>query len=267
MLFIDRMANLPQKISEVIDTAKRNCQERLARGDVEAARSAFDDLRETKDSIKESLLLEQHGLCAYCMQRIQRRTARIEHWRPLSKNTEEALEYANMFVVCFGGEKPEEPLEGGRQGQGKKGLCCDASKGNQEITINPSDSKQMKMICYSADDVFIYTATHDKDLERDINDVLHLNGVKKDGVLVCDTKTNLVYHRRQVYTALKGYLENLQKKECTPEKISIAIKKKIMSIENEEIYPPFAGVLLYFLRRELKRYEKLHCGAVSNPYI
>lgn len=182
MLFIDKRANLPQEISEVINTAKRNCRERLARGDVEAARNAFDDLRETKDLIKESLLLEQHGLCAYCMQPIQGRTARIEHWRPLSKNTEEALEYANMFAVCFGGEKLEEPIEGGRQGQGKKVLCCDASKGNREIMINPSDSRQMMTICYSNDDVFIYTSTSDEKLEKDINDVLQLNGVRKDGV-------------------------------------------------------------------------------------
>ena len=33
--------------------------------------------------------------------------------------------------------------------------------------------------------------------------------------------------------------------------VVIAIKRKIMSIENAEKYPPFAGVLLYFLRREL----------------
>ena len=43
----------------------------------------------------------------------------------------------------------------------------------------------------------------------------------------------------------------------TPEEIVIAIKKKIMSIENAEKYPPFAGVLLYFLRRELNGMKEM----------
>lgn len=37
-----------------------------------------------------------------------------------------------------------------------------------------------------------------------------------------------------------------------------------MSLENAEIYPPFAGVLLYFLRRELKRYEGGNLSYVIN---
>ena len=79
MLYIVKKTSIPQKISDDINTTKENCKERLKNGDVKAARNAFDDLRETKNSIKECLIQEQHGLCAYCMQPIQIKSARIEH--------------------------------------------------------------------------------------------------------------------------------------------------------------------------------------------
>lgn len=253
MLYIKKETELSQEIIDVIDTSKAEFRKRLASGDSKASRKAFEDLRAKKILIKSSLLQEQHGLCAYCMKSIQG-AARIEHWKPLSSNTEDTLEYANMFAVCDGGEKSEEPLEEWPQGRGKSGLCCDASKRDRLITLHPCDKEQMSKICYSDEDVFLYSNPRDEILEGDIN-VLHLNGVIRDGQFYCDTKTNLVYHRRQVYQSLKSYLGNLKEQIETPEEIVIAIKKKIMSIENAEKYPPFAGVLLYFLRRELKRYE------------
>jgi len=246
-----KKTSIPQKILDDLNTAKENCKERLKNGDVKATRNAFDDLRETKETIKECLIQEQHGLCAYCMQPIQIKSTKIEHWKPLSKNTEDALDYENMLGVCYGGEKSENPLEI-RDEKDRRVLCCDASKGNQEIKIDPHNQLHIEKIKYDEEDLFIYTEPYDELLEKDINNILHLNGQIRDGKLYSDTRTNLIYHRREAYNSYKICIENLRQKYKTQE-LYRAIKNKIRSIENSEIYPPFAGVILYFLKRELKK--------------
>ena len=104
-----------------------------------------------------------------------------------------------MLAVCYRGEISEESREEWPQGRGKSGLCCDASKRDRALTLRPY-----------GEDVFIYTNPSDEALERDIN-VLNLNGVIRDGQFFRYTKTNLIYHRRQVYQSFKNYLENLKK--------------------------------------------------------
>lgn len=257
MLYIKKKAEdeLNQKIIEALNAAKIDCKERQEAGDVKAARYAFDHLR-VKEDIKESLLQEQHGLCAYCMQEITPSSARIEHWKPLSKNTEDALEYSNMFAVCYGGEHAEEPSEEFAQGKGRKGLCCDASKGDHDITLNPCNYSHMVRICYSDEDVFMSTQPRDETLNRDINDVLHLNGIIRDGQLLYDTKTNLVHNRREVYRSFRAYIDDLEEK-YTPDEVSLRIKERIKSLETSETYVAFVGVILYFLKRELKKYRNI----------
>ncbi len=51
-------------------------------------------------------------------------------------------------------------------------------------------------------------------------------------------------------------MENLRQVYETQSELYIALQKKIASIENAEIYTPFAGVLLYFLKRDLRLYER-----------
>lgn len=252
MLYIRKKTEIPQEVTDVLNTARENCKERLKNNDVKAARNAFDDLRETKILIKNCLIQEQHGLCAYCMQTIQDKS-RIEHWKPLSKNTEDSLDYENMFGVCYGGEKSEEPIETSNE-KDKRVLCCDASKVDKNITIDPRNQNHIEKIRYDEEDLFIYTEPYDEQLEKDINDILHLNGQIRDGKMYSDTRTNLIYHRREAYKSYQNYIENLRKKYKLHE-LRQAIQNKITSIENAEIYPPFAGVILYFLKRDLKRYR------------
>lgn len=70
-----------------------------------AIREQFDLL--PKEEIRKCLLKEQHYLCAYCMKRIENegKHTTIEHWHPLSKYKDEALDYANMLGVCDGGKR------------------------------------------------------------------------------------------------------------------------------------------------------------------
>ena len=67
--------------------------------DTKSIRQCFDKL--PKEQIRKNLLQEQHYLCAYCMKRIDDNPlyTTIEHWLPLSKNKDRALDYSNM-VGC-----------------------------------------------------------------------------------------------------------------------------------------------------------------------
>ena len=197
------------------------------------------------EMIRRGLLEEQSGLCAYCMRRIENngRTTRIEHWYPLSKDKDRALDYGNMLAVCDGGAN--------YQGWEKKVLCCDAFKGDdEELTISPLNAQQMKKIIYDKNG-HIKTKPYDAVLEKDINDSLRLNGLWKNKKFVADTSTGLVKGRRDTYQQYERFIRKLDHNgKCS----SAQVKKKIDEIQTAEQKPEFAGVWLYFLN---KKYHSL----------
>lgn len=217
----------------------------LIEGDTTAVRGFFDQL--PKDSIRNALLKEQKGLCAYCMRRLEPDGfhTQIEHWTPLSRDKDLALAYSNMLGVCDGGKSYD-----GRQ----KVLSCDASKSNEaEITINPQDLVQMRQIAYLRDGT-IYTISRDEKLERDLNEVLKLNG-KLDckGHRIADTATCLVKNRKDAYEQGRQWIQMLDRaKKCT----SAVIEKKIKEITDAPQMPEYAGVFLFVLKKKQRQLEK-----------
>ena len=161
MIYIQKLQP-SQDILDNLNEAKRNFKIQSS----EDAKIAFDSL--AKDLIRESLIKEQHGLCAYCMRRIiiegrdKVPTVTIEHYQPKSEYFDLVLDYKNMLAVC----------SGGRDRNGKKNLCCDASKGDKEIKISPYNRNDMEKIRYKTDGT-IYTYPEDTDLEHDINEILN----------------------------------------------------------------------------------------------
>lgn len=131
-----------------------------------------------KDALREVLLKEQGYICCYCMQRITNELVevvtgkwqyktRIEHWAPREiYNGEEGrpdlrLNYRNLMAACDG-----------NQGRPKHLYCCDKSKDNHEITINPTQS-----ICESQ---FYFSnsgeiTSDDTDIKNDLDNILRLN--------------------------------------------------------------------------------------------
>jgi len=101
--------------------------------------ASFEDLSaNVKADIKNSLLEEQNGLCAYCMRHIEYSTMRIEHWLPQSQAKDNVLDYSNMLGVCAGviGEE----------------YCCDNFRGkagygnNGDVKYNPANrAHQLKL--------------------------------------------------------------------------------------------------------------------------
>lgn len=76
----------------------------------------------------ESLVREQHGICAYCMRRIETGSkSSIEHVIPQSdadgvKHPVESLDYNNMLAVCKFNDVT---------------LTCDSSRHNTPMKVNP----------------------------------------------------------------------------------------------------------------------------------
>lgn len=218
-------------------------------GDTKAIREQFDLL--PKSEIRDALLAEQHYLCAYCMKRIRNNKdgneevhMTIEHWFPLSQDKERALDYNNFLGVCKGGTDTAGPRN--------RILCCDASKADEaELIVNPLNKAMMQYIAYKRDGTIYCLPTDSLDIkkiERDLNEILQLNG--KSGQ---DTATGLVKGRRDAYRhAQKIYKDLANRGQLT----SVQIKKRIQQILQEEIYPEFAGTILFFLERKRKQLAK-----------
>lgn len=211
--------------------------------DTEAIRQCFDKL--PKETIRKNLLQEQHYLCAYCMKRITDNSLEttIEHWYPLSKDKEKALDYSNMLGVCKGGSNVSL-----NEGQKRK-ECCDACKGDNEITINPLNANHMCQIKYTSNGK-IYT--DNIVLDEDINIKLRLNGLfSSDGSFKCDTSTGLVKGRRDAYKQYQSIMKIISRKR-NGNITSAAIRKQINAIKDKEKMDEFAGVVIFFLEKKYK---------------
>ena len=243
MLYIEKKTPPREMVREVSKIKSDPGWKAIKDGNTNAIRNAFNSL--SKEPIRESLLEEQHYLCAYCMRKIQNngRSTSIEHWYPLSKDKELALDYGNMLAVCDGGEK--------WKGSGKKVLCCDACKADEkDLNISPLNKQQMDKIAYGKDG-FIKTDPYDEKMEKDIRDILRLNGLWKKEKFIADTSTELIKGRKDTYLQYERIVKKLGKAgKCT----SSAIKKIIDEIQNVEQRPEYAGVLLYFFN---KKYQSL----------
>jgi len=90
------------------------------------------------DAIRNALVAEQYGLCAYCMGRIQARGLReelaklggmkIEHWAAREDHPQAMYDWGNLLGVCGG-------VYNGPQGPVKH---CDASRGSTPLYVHPA---------------------------------------------------------------------------------------------------------------------------------
>ena len=256
MIYIDKQ-QAPKKITDTVSTIKSgNDWRNAADNDTDKLRACFDQL--DKSAIRASLYAEQHGLCAYCMRRIRNDSSMvIEHWQPIEKSAKDTswdkdkvLSYDNFLGCCDGGRNADNS---------NKVLSCDASKGNKHITISPLKKEHMDKLVYRTNGI-IKTKPYDRNLEYDINYVLRLNGkLDSDGKILHDTSTALLKGRREVYEDYSHFVEALEKRFGNNEtKIKNGIAKRIEQMKNNDVYEPFIGVWLYFLRRRLHGTKQKH---------
>ena len=242
MLYIEK-EGLPKDVSSrIIELSKSEEWKNIDKNDTVAICRVFDN-EFPKNEVKNILLHEQHGICAYCMKRIRMDShSRVEHLVPLSKNKDKAIDYTNMLGVCDGREKITEDYG--------HILCCDAHKKETEISISPLDKFQMDKIAYDKDGK-IYTEPYDEDMERDINEVLLLNGIQKKDGTVRDTSTELLKGRKDAYDRARKMMDALNRKgKCN----SVTLEKIMDGLYNSDNREEYVGVKLYYFK---KRYNSL----------
>lgn len=254
MLYIEKKEEPRVMRTKVAQIKSSPEWKRIEVGDTYALRKKFDEL--PKAEVRQALLEEQHYLCAYCMKRIgnEELHTTIEHWLPLSKDKDNALSYRNFLAVCKGGAD----VSGNTKG---RILCCDASKDDREIRIDPLDQEMMSHIVYDNEGGIVFKPkspsgrwmTDDiKRINADINDVLCLNGrVNKYGSRD-DTTTCVVKGRKDAWDAGKQIIERLKRKES----YSVGrIKKEIAHLQEAPEREPFVAVTIYYLQRACRKLE------------
>ena len=225
----------------------------ISETDTAAMRAVFDGLT-CKKEIRQSLLEEQHYLCAYCMSSIKNQELHmsIEHLIPLSKSKEKALDYRNYLDVCKGGAD----LPRNR----RQCICCDASKGDQELQcVNPFDEAQMNQIRYLSDGTLYYerrdsdSAEYENAMKKDLFQILMLNGVYDENTKCVkrDTKTSLVKNRKDAYEECESYIADLNELGMLTRE---QIEHDLEMIQSREHYEAYDGVRIFLLKRA---YESL----------
>ena len=254
MLYIEKKA-APRTVNTRVAEIKSSPRWReIDPQDTAALRALFDEL--PKDDLRISMQEEQHGLCAYCMARLNGDGTHttIEHWSPLSKDKDNTLDYNNFLLVCKGGGDVSRDSF-----TGKRILCCDASKGDQEIQLDPRDREMMSHIAYKKDgliefhpsaEVTRWNQESKERLNRELNEVLCLNGKLEKNGSRTDSATQVIKGRRDAWTAGENIIQRLKDKKLYS---SAQIRKHIEALRSAQLREPFVGVTIFYLERAYRK--------------
>lgn len=193
----------------------------ISKADLAKFEKYEDSPKNVLDDLRKHLLEEQGYICCYCMNRIEFRNSKIEHFKPRSKFRAEQLNYSNLFIACLGG-----------QGKSSNNQTCDTKKGSDILNHIYLLSKIEKDIEYKKDGV-IFSKNSDIDIELD--EVLNLN------------HKILQKNRKQAWVELRGNLRDW--------KIS-TLKSNLQKYQNKNSkgkYRPYCQMIVYFLTKKLKQ--------------
>lgn len=209
-----------QKQSEPISLTRHRC----------SSNSNYGNYAE-KDDLRTSLVSEQRGICCYCMQRIYPtlEKMKIEHCQSQSPNKFPAkqLDYTNLLGACLGGS-----------GKPRRDQHCDTRKGDDDISINPANSKHdvERLFKFPGSGRIEAIDANDKQLQSEIDEVLNLN------------HSILVDNRKAV---IDSFTEMLRRKKVR----DVDLPKYLATWEgkNGEELEPFCQVVVYYIRKKIDK--------------
>lgn len=178
-----------------------------------------------KDLIRNLLLEDQGYLCAYCMQRINVDTMKIEHWQPRSVFPNRELDWKNLLAVCKGNE-----------GYPVTRQTCDTKKGDQTLNYNPAEvgHRVESRLRYSTSGKIV---SDESVWDDQLNTTLNLNEVR------------LIENRRKLLEGVAETLNNRPGLRTTTELLRLI--GKLRSRKNGE-FSPFAGAAIFYLAKKIK---------------
>lgn len=199
------------------------------------ARVCYANLKTSKQPVKDSLVQEQHGLCAYCMRRIKADgRSSIEHIIPQhdadgTPHDRESVDYGNMLAVCRPNSGP---------------LTCDRSRGNMPMRVNPLDASTLRGIRYTRDGE---VCSADDAVDNDLKNTLNLNS--GDGYM-CEG-------RAAVWRAVNKEISRIAKK-CgnSNHRLLSECERKKKALLSSDIYPEYVGVILFRLDHFIRKFSQ-----------
>lgn len=183
-----------------------------------------------KDTLRESLVAEQRGLCCYCLSRIRPEIGamKIEHWHSQAqqKYPEEQLAYRNLLGACPGNE-----------GQPRAAQYCDTRKGDNDLSRNPADPGHAveQLIHFLSDGTIVST---NLTFNQEIDEILNLN---------------VAYLKNQRKAALDSFLTSLHKRGELQQSTLERWLTDWNGESNTGELRPYCQVVVYWIRKRLKR--------------
>lgn len=270
MLYIEKEI-CPQEIAQEI--AEKICKNQDVWDAIseEPSPSETKTLRKTffgslnSSQIREALLREQHGLCAYCMAQIDNSSATIiEHWYPLSMSKRLSMDYGNWLATCDGGQELRKIAQ--ENGEKKKPACCDNKKENKIAQLSPLNREQMSKIVYNEDGLISYIDDEYPDNAKriclEIDQIYGLNGTLSQNGRPSenggyDTATGVVKGRVDAYRAINERIEPIREGilsgDLSAEDARILVEETIEGLTPTGAWQRFVGVQLYALKLFLER--------------
>lgn len=188
----------------------------------------YDNYRDMQ-TLRESLVAEQRGLCCYCMSRLvaDLNAMKIEHWQSQERFRARQLDYSNLLGACLGGE-----------GKPPRFQHCDTRKGDRDLSKNPANPAHNveRIIKYDSDGTLRST---DEVFNDEINQVLNLN----DGPWL---KTN----RK---AALDGFLDAIPRQGDWDNRFLERKLGEWNGDSSEGELKPYCQIVVYWLRKRLRR--------------
>lgn len=200
---------------------------------------AYEKLKNPlKAQVREQLVYEQGGLCAYCMCAIPRKDVHpdienkaitIEHVIPRKpidgRDVGQGLNYNNLLVVCHGNQAPHGNHK-------EEDLTCDAHRKNIEFKkVNPCDPSTLESIYYYLDGRI---DASDADAKFDLTITLNLN---------CANAPQLGERK----AALDALIDEINK--LNGDELLCHCTKMLNAFQNEtNPKTPYVGILIWYLR-------------------
>ncbi len=174
-------------------------------------------------NLRRQLLEEQGYICCYCMQRINCKTSKIEHFKSQEKHRDSQIDYNNLFVACIGGESQKDFEQ-----------HCDTKKANQDLNaINLLSNIENEIKYIKKDKDTIEISSDNPEIQSDI-EILNLN---------------LKVLQKNRKEALENAISKLKTKNFKAQEIKELISK--YKNKHNGKFEPFCEMLVYFLNKKL----------------
>ena len=184
-----------------------------------------------KDELRNALVIEQRGLCCYCMGRIrpERTSMKIEHWRSQARYSREQLNYRNLLGSCLGEERKPVHLQ-----------HCDTRKGDSDLKWNPADPTHHieTRIRYELDGSI---RSEETDFDGQLNDVLSLNLPK------------LKNNRKRLLDAVLDWWKREKARIGGPVPRDRFVRKRDQHVADNGELLPYCQVSVWWLEQRLAR--------------